>query len=90
MVGYVQGIIMPQALGFKGIAHWENLYPGWENKPIVVVQFKKPQRSISMEEFIAQSKVQDGIDPTDLDILYQNSIPVIKYAYYPIDDLELC
>lgn len=65
--------------------YYNNLYPEWDSKYIVYVEFDEPQRAVSFDEFIAQT----NYERYEQKILYKHLVKAVKRAAYPIDDLEI-
>jgi hypothetical protein len=59
---------------------WDELYPDWRNKNVIIVRYNKPKRTYSMKMI------------TEL-IIQQNGgmvmVPYTIFAVYPEDDLRV-
>lgn len=96
MIGKIVGINRAElACPEKQHPIWDEVYPDWADKPVCYVRFNKPQRRVSLQEFIEANpgimeNPEIGGDPNILDMVYQNNVPVEKGTVYPEDDLERC
>ena len=64
---------------------WNNLYPDWHTKLLIIVKFNEPQKNMTFEELLA------SFPDADVDRLkeyYDYELPLTEAAVYPIDDLE--
>jgi hypothetical protein len=85
-VGEISGIMTP--IIFQSIARisveqmceqyttWNKHYPDWHTKPVVIVHYKEPRKTMSKEE-------------ADFFNLPYEEIPVSSNVSYCIDDLEI-
>ena len=66
-------------------------YPDWNDGLLVQVKYDKPQRPVSLEEFVkiaAQYPEFENYSQEDFEMAYQNSVRVTKMGVYPMEDLE--
>ena len=89
--GEVCGVLMPRLyLGMMNKTMedhvvWEENYPDWASKIIVVVELDQPQKPCSLEEM--RSWYPDKSE-ADIQVAYSN-VPNTMCAMYPVDDLEV-
>lgn len=70
---------------------WSDLYPDWQSKPIVLLEFDKPQRSCTYEEYCQQNeKYPDwqSLHEDEKQFYYERS-PVVYFVIAPIEDIEV-
>jgi len=65
------------------LKRWFDLYPDWTEKCVYIVFFDSPSRACSYEEY----KIGRNYNPTKQE--YEDTVPILLYAMYPEDDLEL-
>ena len=91
-VGHVVGIVKPEVLQLQQfIKRWDEFYPGWQEKEIAYIKFKRPQRPINFEEWkdvTFPPEVVETIPSDDLELMYMNNVHYTKYVAVTVCDLE--
>lgn len=92
MVGTVIGIYSAKDLVVETpLPLMEQEYPAWNDGLLVQVKYDKPQRPVSLEEFIKIAEKFpefENYSREEFDMAYQNSVKLTKIGIYPIEDLE--
>lgn len=94
MTGTIVGIYSAKDLLLEGppVPLMEKEYPEWDQGLLVQVKYDKPQRPVSLDQFISLASGYpefENYSREDFDMAYQNSIKLTKISIYPMDDLEL-
>lgn len=69
-------------------ARWSSLYNNWSEKLCYFVEFDIPQKPCSLDEVTEELNKMGVYDTDEIKERY-DSIPNVKSAIYPEDDLEL-
>lgn len=69
---------------------WDDLYPDWRDKPIGIIEFDKPQKNITFEEFCNKYKEDESFQDLENKIknYYYEKVPPTFFVSAPMDDLE--
>ena len=67
---------------------WGVNFPDWDEKPIIIVEFDKPQKTATIEEWVAGAK-RDGVEMEEALETYYTKCPVTKKTAFPLDDLDV-
>ena len=65
---------------------WNDLYPDWRTKVVIVLGFKNPQKICTIEELRTQ---YPALTEEQIQESYQTQVAVVDRQTYPIDDIEL-
>ena len=91
VVGIIDSARYNRLVLFKNEEVWGKLYPNWMDKPIVFVEFDKPQRNCTFEEFCTNYKDNpdfQSLCESDKEYYYLR-IPPVYFVSAPIDDVEV-
>ena len=81
IVGILTSEIYIKMSPSQSYSRWNELFPTWKDKPVYIVEFDEPVKSLTWEEYYKHSK-----NPTKEE--YDN-IPFYKVVAYPFEDLEI-
>lgn len=92
--GTVVGIMIAPIYSAKmgsDYTRWSELYPDWIDKEVVFVAFEKPQKPMTMQEYVESfsDEFRESVPSEHFEVLYKYNIPDAKFVAYPIDDLEI-
>ena len=71
----------------SNLKQWSLKHPGWQDHPVVVVEFDEPQKTATLKEWI-RSAYDKGIHPDEAERTY-DQCPVLSVVALPYDDLEI-
>jgi hypothetical protein len=92
-MGYIAGI-MSAAIWLEFTKappekRWTEIYPDWLDKPVILIQLKKPHKGLSLSEY--RKSLEEDVPNIPLEhakILYKYLIPTTNFISCPIDDVE--
>ena len=68
---------------------WSKNFPNWQQMPVVLVYFEKPQRSATIDEWVASGLQTTSKTSQELMEEYESNCHFVQLAAFPIEDLEL-
>ena len=66
---------------------WDEIAPGWRNQPLAMVYYDEPQKTLTIEEWIAAGAEQ-GYDESQSKDDYEEMCPTTQQVIFPFGDLE--
>jgi hypothetical protein len=75
-------------VGPNDFQRWNDLYPDWFLKPVVIVEFNEPQKALTFEEYKLGFPPEMEVTEEEMKTLYK-FVQKQLLAAYPIDDLDV-
>lgn len=66
---------------------WDEACPDWRSKPLAMVYYADPQKTLTLEEWV-NAGVEQGYDEAQSEKDYEEMCPTTQQVIYPLGDLE--